>query len=291
MAAIMNGSRPQARSVQPSVQCRGKAGPSRGGSSVGPVLPRGPSGAVVEAPEIVVDGVRWQRILIRTHVIQPGEDIVALAVRYTRPYLRTGDWFFVGQKAVSISQGRMKQARTVTPRALAYALARCVRRTPYGFGLGKPETMEMAIREVGTPRILLAAAVGALGRAVGRSGDFYRVAGRRVAAIDGATEWAQPPFNEYIVLHPDDADGLVKRLAEALGIAAAIVDLNDLGGAVLAASPGLDVRRCIRVLADNPLGQGAFCTPLGLARRIDGVTVGCASGLRAAARKAGKQGG
>lgn len=229
--------------------------------------PTGPVGVAARASEITVDGVRWERLVIRTHVIQPGEDIVEVAARYAMPHLRAGDWFFVGQKAVSVSQGRMTPARRVAARPLARFLARHVRRTPYGFGLGKPETMEMAIREVGPVRILLAAAIHLAARALGRSGDFYRVAGRRVAAIDGATEWAQPPFNEYIVLHPDDADGLVARLSARLGIPAAIVDLNDLGGEVLAASKALNPRLCTRVLADNPLGQGAFCTPMGLARR------------------------
>ena len=37
--------------------------------------------------------------------------------------------------------------------------------------------MEMALRECGTPRILLAAGVAAVTKLFGRKGDFYRVAG------------------------------------------------------------------------------------------------------------------
>ena len=221
--------------------------------------------------EIEADGQRWQRLLIRTHVIHPGEDMVAVIERYAGPLVRPGDWIFVGQKAVSISQGRLIQADRVKPGALARILSRFVRRTPFGFGLGKPETMQVAIREAGTLRILAAAAVHVLGRPLGRRGDFYRVAGRRVAAIDGATDWAQPPFNRYIVLHPDDGEVLVRRVTERLGVPAAIVDLNDLGGEVLAKSGDLDPGLCKRVLADNPLGQGAFSTPLGLARPVRSV--------------------
>ena len=48
--------------------------------------------------------------------------------------------------------------------------------------------------------------------------------------------------------------------------AAAAVDLNDLGGEVLEHSPGLDPAVLLRIVADNPLGQGPYRTPIGLAR-------------------------
>lgn len=226
------------------------------------------TGCIAERSAIDVGGQRWERLLVRTHVIRPGEDIVEVVARYARPYARPGDLAFVGQKAVSIAQGRLVQERTVRPRPLAVFLSRHVKRTPFGRGLGRPATMEIALREAGTPRILLAAVVHLLGRPLGRSGDFYRVAGRRVASIDGVTDWALPPFNQYIVLHPTDAGGLARSLAARLGIPVAIVDLNDLGGEVLGYSPGIDPQLLGRILADNPLGQGPFRTPLGLARPL-----------------------
>lgn len=223
-------------------------------------------GEVLPTTDVVVDGVRWGRRLIRTHVIRPGEDLVATVERYVRPYVRPGDWVFVGQKAVSIAQGRLVRERAVRPRRLAVLLSRHVRRTPFGHGLGRPATMEVALREAGVPRILLAAMVHMLGRPFGRSGDFYRVAGRRVAAIDGVTEWALPPYNEYIVLHPREGAGFSKRLAARLRTPVAVVDLNDLGGEVLEHSSGLDPAVLLRIVADNPLGQGPYRTPIGLAR-------------------------
>jgi hypothetical protein len=231
-------------------------------------IPEGEVGRVVRRIPIEVDGAVWERHLIRTHVIRPGEDIVAVAERYARPFVRRGDWVFIGQKAVSIAQGRLVEEDAVRPRPLAVFLSRRVRRTPFGRGLGRPATMEVALREAGVPRILLACAVHLLGRPLGRRGDFYRVAGRRVAAIDGVTDWALPPYNRCIVLYPEDPDGVARRIAGRLGVPAAVVDLNDLGGEVLGASPGLDRDLVVRVLADNPLGQGPFRTPLGIARRV-----------------------
>ena len=232
---------------------------------------RDDTGCVVRRGTIDVAGARWERLLIRTHVIQPGEDIVATVERYVRPYVRPGDWAFIGQKAVSIAQRRLVREQSVHPRPLAEWLSGHVKRTPFGRGLGRPATMEIALREAGVARILLACAVHLAGRPLGRSGDFYRIAGRKVASIDGVTEWALPPFNRYIVLHPRDADEVCRRIARRIGVPAAIVDLNDLGGEVLGASPGVDRRLLARVVADNPLGQGPFRTPLGLARPIGGI--------------------
>ena len=45
------------------------------------------------------------------------------------------------------------------------------------------------MREVGSPRIVFAALIGGLTRAFGRGGDFYWIAGRRVAAIDGPNRY------------------------------------------------------------------------------------------------------
>ena len=244
--------------------------PGRTAASVPPAGEPDDTGSVVRRSGIEVDGVRWLRLLIRTHVIQPGEDMVATCERYAKPHVQSGDWVFVGQKAVSIAQGRLVRERSVHPRPLAVLLSRHVKRTPFGRGLGRPATMEIALREAGVARILLACAVHLLGRPLGRSGDFYRVAGRKVAAIDGVTDWALPPFNRYIVLHPTDADGFCQRLAERLGVPVAIVDLNDLGGEVLGSSPGLDRQHLARVVTDNPLGQGPFRTPLGIARPSGG---------------------
>ncbi|MBX5477040.1 MAG: coenzyme F420-0:L-glutamate ligase [Clostridia bacterium] len=208
--------------------------------------------------------------MIKTHVIMPGEDIVDVVARYASPHLQDGDIVFISEKATAASQGRAVPIDEIQPRPLARFLASRVRKVPYGFGLGKPETMEMALREAGTLRILVAAGVHVISRMLGRSGDFYRVAGRRVAAIDGPTTWAQPPYNRCVTLAPLNPDGVAQAIADRLqrNTGAAIVDVNDIGSEVLGASR--NVRRDLvrRALRDNPLGQGAFQTPLGLLRSV-----------------------
>ncbi|MBT9260030.1 MAG: coenzyme F420-0:L-glutamate ligase [Clostridiales bacterium] len=232
-----------------------------------------PLGGVVRDSVIAVGGKAWRRLTIKTHVILEGEDIVEVTARYVRPHLQEGDIVFVSEKAVAGSQGRSVPIAEVKPRPLARFLASKVRKVPWGFGLSKPETMELAIREAGVLRILLAAAVHVLGRPFGRSGDFYRVAGRRVAAIDGPTAWTQPPYNTRITLaplHPHRvAEAIAARLREETGfsrIHAAVVDVNDLGSEILGASRGAPRNLIREALRDNPLGQGPYQTPLGILR-------------------------
>lgn len=66
----------------------------------------------------------------------------------------------------------------IHPRKLAYTLSKHVTKTPHGIGLGMPETMEYALRECGTLRILFAAFVSVIGKKLFRKkGWFYKVAG------------------------------------------------------------------------------------------------------------------
>ena len=71
------------------------------------------------------------------------------------------------------TQRRAIYMKDIHPRCLAVLLSRFVTKTPHGIGLGIPETMEMALRECGTLRILFAAFIGAIGKLFGKRGWFY----------------------------------------------------------------------------------------------------------------------
>src|SRR5690606_11336855 len=140
------------------------------------------------------------RIPIRTRVVMPGDDLDEFITEYATGQLVTGDILFVTEKIVAITQGRSFLVEEINPRPLARFLSRYVVKTSYGIGLGMPETMEMALRECGTPRILFAAAVSAVGKLFGRRGDFYRIAGDKARSIDGPTRHTIPPYNKAVVL-------------------------------------------------------------------------------------------
>ena len=129
--------------------------------------------------------------------------------------------------------------------------------------------MEMAIREVGVIRILFAAAVGGIGKLLGRSGDFYRVAGMQAALIDGAADYVIPPYNKYVILGPKEPKKMADDIKRATGLETAIVDVNDIGGSwAIGVSDGLDKTLVEQVLMDNPLGQSDEQTPIGLVRLV-----------------------
>lgn len=207
-------------------------------------------------------------IPIQTHTLGAHDSIVGAAVRYVAPHLQPGDVLVVSEKALGCTQGRAIPVADISARPLAHLLARFVTKTPAGIGLGMPETMEMALRECGAVRILLAAAVGALGKLLGQRGWFYRVAGRRASSIDGPCSYTLPPYNTCVSLAPLDPDGAARELSGALGnIGVAIVDINDLGGEVLGSYRlPISDRKLMDTLRSNPLGQESQRTPFGIVR-------------------------
>jgi len=217
-----------------------------------------------------VEGTSYARIPIRTRVVMPGDDLDAFILEYAKDAVQPGDLLFVTEKIVAITQGRSFKLDSIKPRKLALFLSKYVTRTPYGIGLGMPETMEMALRECGTPRILFAAAVSAVTKAFGRKGDFYRIAGDKARAIDGPTKGTIPPYNQAVVLGPERPREVAARLKALLGIDldVAVVDINDLGGNILGSTMDkAGEKRLVAILKDNPLGQGHESTPLGIVRR------------------------
>ena len=222
-----------------------------------------------KALTVEVEGAKYSRIPIRTRVVLPGDDLDAFIREYAADVVAPGDIFFVTEKIVAITQGRSYLVEDIKPRRLALFLSKFVVRTPYGIGLGMPETMEMALRECGTLRILFAAGVSAVTKLFGRKGDFYRIAGDKARAIDGPTSGTIPPYNKAVVLGPERPREVARHLKEMLGGSAevAVVDINDLGGNILGST--LDKagdRRLVAILKDNPLGQGHQSTPLGVVR-------------------------
>ncbi len=230
-----------------------------------------------------VDHHVYGRVPVRTQLFERGDDLTAglldaLDALPAAAHLRDGDIVAISEKAVAICQGRSYPVADLHPSPLARRLAGFVKKTPAGIGLGIPETMELAIREVGAPRIVLAAAAAAAGKVVGRKGDFYRVAGPVVRAIDGPTRGTIPPYDTHAKLGPDRPDQVATGLARAFGARAeggaggtvrvAIIDANDRGVNVLGLSPGLGEDLVESLFRDNPLGQGSQQTPVALIRPV-----------------------
>ena len=216
---------------------------------------------------IEVDGVTYHRLALRTHVLTPADDLCETAVHYAKPLLQEGDILFFTEKAVAAVQGRAVPVDEIKPSLLARILVKFVYKNPGGIGISMPESMEMAIRECGWPRILLAAFISALGKLLGKRGWFYIIAGYRAASIDGPADYVIEPYNRCVVLGPVEPDKTAKMIAAALKCPVIITDINDLGGQILgASSQAIDRALMTRVLKDNPLGQSKQQTPMGIIR-------------------------
>lgn len=218
---------------------------------------------------IKVDGREFARYPVRTKLITPKDkDIVLIVEEFAKKYLEPKDIVFVSEKAVSVTQGRSYPLDSVEPSGLATFLSRFVMKTPVGIGLGSPQTMQLAIEEVGIIRIILASIVGILGKIIGVRGLFYIVAGSKARSIDGAVPYAIPPYNTYISKGPENAKEISKEISKRLNVGVAIVDANDIGVNILGASEKIDKKLVARVIKDNPLGQSDEQTPIGIIREV-----------------------
>jgi F420-0:gamma-glutamyl ligase len=218
---------------------------------------------------IEFDDKKYLRIPLKTHVIMKGDQLKDVVNQYASESIQEGDILFISEKVVAITQGRAFPIKEIKPRPLARLLSNYVTRTPAGIGLGMPETMEMALRECGIPRILFAAACSAITKPFGRKGIFYEVAGYRAQSIDGPTPNTLPPYNQYVVLGPDKPDEVAAEISTAFGCDVAVVDINDIDGVILGISNHKMSREKIkRILKDNPLGQNHEQTPLGIIREV-----------------------
>ncbi|WP_018588189.1 asparagine synthase (glutamine-hydrolyzing) [Salinispora arenicola] len=240
--------------------------------------------------ELLTTGGAWARFPLRTDLIATGDDVPALAVNRVGEFFKQGSempvpvqrlatagrWYlFVSEKVIAVAQGRIFNVTDIRSGAWARLLSRFVRRTPYGIGLGHPATMQLAIQEAGLPRILVASAAGAVGKAVGRRGLFYQVAGAAIRAIDGPTEYSAYPANVSAKLAPADPARVAREISAAIRAALSaesaerfggtvIIDANDFGQDIL----GQDTRATDAALAeafvDNPLGQAREQTPFAI---------------------------
>ena len=215
-----------------------------------------------------LNGIVYARHPVRTHLVTTADEAADVVTRYVGAIGEDVRLVAVSERMVAITQGRSYPIKDIRPGRLARLLERFVTRPGYGIGLGSAETMELAIREVGAPRILLAAAASAVTRPFGIHGVFYRVAGPQAKAIDGPTSYTIPPYNQAATLGPKDPDDAARALAASLGAPVAIIDANDAGCAVLGASPGVDRRFVERLFADNPLGQAREQTPVCVVREV-----------------------
>lgn len=198
-------------------------------------------------------------IPVRTPLVRPGDDLVALVASAVRGIARGGDVIAVSETAVAIAQGELVAAEFVRPSKLAFAISR--RADPMAT-ISQPESIQLVIDRVGLWKVIYATLLQLVARLFGVRGAFYRVMGDAIAAFDGYTG-TMPPYERAIVFAPRDADGFARCVEARTGAGCAVVDANDLGKAkVLGTSTGVRSESVEAALLDNPHGNSDEQTPV-----------------------------
>ncbi len=212
----------------------------------------------------------FNRYPIKTHVIMDTDVLTDVLDKYVKDYVEPDDYVFMSEKIVAITQGRAFPVDQIKAGWWARTLSKFVYKTPYGIGLGMPCTMQLAIDELGLPRILFASFCSAVTKLFGVRGVFYRILGEKARAIDGPCDCTIPPYNHYAKLAPANPDKVAKELSEHLGCKFVVIDANDLGVEVLGRSDkSIPIDFCKQVFKDNPLDQSDQQTPVCIVRKIE----------------------
>lgn len=221
--------------------------------------------------KIIVDGIEYMRFPVRVpRLIEFGESMESLINEYVKPHVQPGDWIAISEKMVSISQKLVRHISSVKVTWLARVVRKGVTKHKGMTAWDNPEKIQLAIEIAGAWRIILAMAIGGVGRVFGKRGWFWIVAGHRVSEIDGFIPEDMYPYTEWAVLPPKDPQADCERFEKNTGIPCMTADANFINVEVLGISSGvgLDKRTLRLVLLDNPLGQGNKMTPFVIVRKI-----------------------
>jgi hypothetical protein len=202
---------------------------------------------------------------VRTHLLGPFDDPVEVVRRYAAPHARAGDIVTIGETPLAVMQRRFRDPRMLRKSFAATRLAQFM----HGEGaLGTAGGMQALMDEHGAARVFGALAGGAVGKAAGRAGWFYRLAGPQARLVDDVTG-TLPPYDNFVVVGPERADEVCAAITAATGLAAAIVDANDLGKVdVIGASAGVPHELVCAALKANPAGNADESTPVVLIRPV-----------------------
>lgn len=202
---------------------------------------------------------------IRTHLLTHLDNPLAVVQRYVVPNAQPGDIVTIGETPLAVMQGRFRHPSDVKPGWVARRL--CYLFLPTS-SLATACGLQTLIDLVGPVRVLVAFAVGAIAKVLGKPGVFYQLAGEQARLIDDVTGTI-PPYDQFIVLGPENPQQVVDQIKRETGLSAAIVDVNDLRAVkILAASADVTTSFLKQALIKNPAGNASEQTPVVLIRPV-----------------------
>ncbi|MBU2540131.1 F420-0--gamma-glutamyl ligase [Patescibacteria group bacterium] len=219
---------------------------------------------------IEVGSQKWFRYPIKTHFIGVEDGFEDIIEKYVLSVAQKGDIVALGQKIVSILQKRIVYKKDIRVGFWAKFLSKFAKKTPYGFSVGNPLKMQVAINLAGLPRIFFAGFCGMICKLFGISGIFYRIVGNQINELDGFYGKFFPQYTEMGIFGPVGCDSLCDKLEEKFGFSFCVSDVNDLGGNILGRSRDLigKEKLLLKILKDNPAGQSDEQTPIIIIRNV-----------------------
>ena len=200
---------------------------------------------------------------IPTHLLTRLDNCVDIVNRYVKPHVKPGDIVTIGETPVAIIQGRYRHPSDIHPGWVASRL--CYFFLPTS-SLATACGLQSLVDVVGPWRVLFAFIGGSVMKVLGSPGGFYRLAGEQARLVDDVTG-TLPPYDQFVVLGPENPQAVVDEIKAKTGISAAIVDVNDLKAVkVLAATADVSMATLQEALINNPAGNSDEQTPVVLVR-------------------------
>lgn len=216
-----------------------------------------------------VEGVTYERVAVKTHLIGFGEDLMGLLKKYASPLLKSGDWLALSEKVVSVTQNDIRHISTVKVSWLAKLIVKGVKKYPDDKGWDNPEKMQVAIEMAGYPRAILAMILGGAGKILGIRGIFWVILGHRAGELDGFNPVVLEPYRKNVALPPSHPEETCEKIEKGTGAPVVIIDGNNINVKIIAMSSGMPVNAKLArlILLDNPMGQEDELTPFIIVRR------------------------
>lgn len=217
---------------------------------------------------IEVNGKKYMRCALKTRFVKQGEDYVDVFKEYVSPVYQQGDIISSSEKIIALCQNRVVKREELKIGFWAKLLSKCASHPDTGVGVGETIKMQYAISTVGLPRVLWASVASAVTKLFGKKGVFYEIVGVEVSGLDGFYDHVWKEYGDIGIKIPENSPGVCNEIKEKLGMSCIIVDANDLGQEILGYSSDIDMPESdiVKLVGDNPSGQGKELTPLILIR-------------------------
>ncbi|MDY6807102.1 MAG: F420-0:Gamma-glutamyl ligase [Cyanobacteriota bacterium] len=202
---------------------------------------------------------------IKTHLLTPLDNPVEIVKRYVTPHAQPGDIVTIGETPLALMQERFRHPSEIKPGWVAKRI--CYFFLPTS-SLATACGMQALVDIMGPVRVFGAFILGAIAKVLGKPGVFYQLAGEQARLIDDVTG-TLPPYDQFIVLGPENPQEIVGRIEAETGLGAAIVDVNDLKAVkILASTPDISLPVLVEALKSNPAGNADEQTPVVLIRPL-----------------------